>query len=145
MDEVHEDGFSTTSAVTRRSSYAQIIHAGLSVNYIMSHSLKIRLMMLNCWWQIPHSLVSQTRVVTDNSDVSRMWKGGVCESLSCSCLTGSFSSLFFLSVRFSVCAKLGRKSSRSDLERLKGGQRGSGPCGSSGAKTTCLYNFIYTL
>ncbi len=126
-------------------SYAQIIHAGLSVNLHYEPLIKNKTDDVELLMADPDSLVSQTRVVTDNSDVSRMWKGWSCESLSCSCLTGSFSSLFFLSVRFSVCAKFGRKSSRSDLERLKGGQRGSGPCGSSGAKTTCLYNFIYTL
>ncbi len=122
-------------------SYAQIIHAGLSVNLHYEPLIKNKTDDVELLMADPDSLVSQTRVVTDNSDVSRMWKGWSLWKLelflSDSHLSPPFS--FFLSD--SLCApNLGRKSSRSDLERLKGG-----PCGSSGAKTTCLYNFIYTL
>ncbi len=90
-------------------SYAQIIHAGLSVNLHYEPLIKNKTDDVELLMADPDSLVSQQELLLTIVMSAECGKGGVCESLSCSCLTGSFSSLFFLSVRFSVCAKFGEE------------------------------------
>ncbi len=71
---VSRHGFST-QVLLHVFSYAQIIHAGLSVNLHYEPLIKNKTDDVELLMADPDSLVSQTRVVTDNSDVSRMWKG----------------------------------------------------------------------
>ncbi len=101
-------------------SYAQIIHAGLSVNLNYEPLFKNKTDDVELLMADPDSLVSQTRVVTDNSDVSRMWKGWSLWKLDLFLSDSHLSPPFTFSLSDSLCVpSLGRKSSQRGLGRLK--------------------------